>query len=397
MAVTFDGPNLTITLESAVTAIAWIDVYSDWKRWVQDGGGHSYPAAFRPLGGDPLSAVLDAGSYFFLQNQDGWRIKPPEEDITILAEGNLALEDADLPSIIPTTGAFTAAIFGIQPVSQGITPTMGTQLEEVHGGVRREVWLDTSLGTDGSGYQQSPFNSLTSAIDYAEANGITGLVVLDDITLTRNLKNFQVRGVGLPTVDLAGFDMKGCRFHGAKLTGTYIDTIIADDCTLNANMYLNGTFRQCALAGDLFCVAGGTVFMTGCGSAVPGLGRPTITMSDGGARVLLSVRDNNGGMTIKGSTHADDEVTVEVNRGSLTFDASNTAGAMVARTSGVFINNANGATVTREDMVQRVYQRIGLGTGIPATNNVDGSYSFDDVTVAASVDGSGNITHNRTA
>jgi hypothetical protein len=125
MAVTFDGPATTITLESGVTDVDWLDVYSDWKRWVNDGGGDPYAPAFRVVGGDPLSPTLDAGSYFFLRNDLGWRIKPPEEDINIFVTGNLALEDLTKPSILPTTGAFTAAIIGIQPITQVVTTPGG--------------------------------------------------------------------------------------------------------------------------------------------------------------------------------------------------------------------------------------------------------------------------------
>jgi hypothetical protein len=378
MAVTFDGPNLRITLESGVTTISWQDVYSDWKRWVNDGGGDPYAPAFRVVGGDPLTGTLNAGTYYFLRNDLGWRIKPPEEDITIFAEGNLAAEDTAKDTIVPTTGAFTAAVLGVQPVSQSIPTELGPQIERMHGQLQREVWLDPTLGTDGNGYQQSPFNSLTSAIDYAEANGITGLVLLGDITLNRNLKNFQVRGVGRPTIDFAGFDLSGGTFRNVQLEGNYTSDILATECNLKTNARLNGEFRDCSLGGDLFCVAGATILLKNCSSSVAGLGRPTITMSNGGARVLLSVRSNNGGLTIKGSTHVDDEVTVEVNRGSLTFDSSNTAGSMVARTSGKFVDQTAGATVTTEIYAQEAWERLDLDS---AKNNI---YADDGTQITGS-------------
>jgi hypothetical protein len=393
MAVTFDGPNTTITLESGVTQFDWEDVYSDWKRWVNDGGGDPYAPAFSVGGGEPVTDTLFAGSYFFLRNDLGWRIRPPEEDITIYPTGNLAVQDLTKPSILPTIGAFTAAILGIQPITQGVAGVLSNNVEEIHGGVVREVWLDTSLLSNGNGYQQSPFNNLTSAIDYAEAKGITSLVILDDVTLDRNLKNFNVRGVGMPTIDTAGYDLKGVRFEQVKLQGNYTSQIIAQECVLLTNARLNGNFETCALAGDLLCVPGGDVFMTGCGSAVPGLGRPTITMSSGGARVLLSVRNNDGGMTIKGCTHADDEVTVEVNRGSLTFDASNTGGSMVARTSGKFIDATAGATVTNENYAQEIWQMNRLDPDNPRETDEDGTIRVGGNTITAATVGT---TPNRT-
>ena len=126
---TFNGETLIITLDSGVTTLEWIDVYSAWKDWmIESPLNRKYPTAFRSDGGNPLSAIINQGSYFFLNNSGGWRIKPPEEDITIYVTGNLAVEDTSLPALTPTDGAYTAAIFGLQSITQGITPVMGEQL-----------------------------------------------------------------------------------------------------------------------------------------------------------------------------------------------------------------------------------------------------------------------------
>lgn len=128
---TFNGETLVITLDSAVTSIDWEEIYSDWKDWVISlPANRKYPEAFRSTGGDPLNAVLDAGAYFFLQNQYGWRIRPPEEHITILATGNLAPEDPDIGMFLPTTGAYTTQILGLQPITQGITSTISDDIAD---------------------------------------------------------------------------------------------------------------------------------------------------------------------------------------------------------------------------------------------------------------------------
>lgn len=399
---TFDGVNLTITLDAVASQNLLNDWYEPWKDWqLSNPVNRRYPQAFLSEGGAPVNATLNQGSYIRLNNTAGWRIKPPEQDIEIVYEGNLVKTDDNLPAFVPTTGSFNTAVFNAQPITTTVVIAGGSglsageqlQLSDVHGGVAREIWLDTSLGVNGNGYQQSPYNNLTSAIDDGEANGITSLVVLDDVTLDRNLKNFSVRGIGVPTIDLAGFNLTGCKFTQVKLEGNYVAQIIAQECVLLLNMYLNGYFEKCSLAGDLFCVPGGEVFMTGCGSGVPGLGRPTITMSSGGARVLLSVRDNNGGMTVKGCTHINDEVTVEVNRGSLTFDASNTAGAMVARTSGKFVDATAGASVTNENYSHEVWQMNRLDPLNPRETDEDGTIRVGGNTITAGTVG---VTPNRT-
>ncbi len=107
---TFDGPNTTITLDTGVTTVSVAGLYSDWKEWVALADNAKYAQAFRVIGGDPLGGGISAGSYFFLQNQKGWRIRPPEEDIILELQGNLFGESTVDPIIIPTIGAFNTQV-----------------------------------------------------------------------------------------------------------------------------------------------------------------------------------------------------------------------------------------------------------------------------------------------
>jgi hypothetical protein len=68
----------------------------------------------------------------------------------------------------------------------------------------------------------------------------------------------------------------------------------------------------------------------------------------------LSVRGYNGGLTIKDCNNVADRVTVEVNPGSVTFDASCTNGIMVARGVGKFVDSTAGATVVNEMVNQEM-------------------------------------------
>lgn len=108
--IDFDGPTTTITLETGVTSVDALDIYSRWKDWVILSDNAKYNQAFRVIGGDPLGGGINAGSYFFLQNQFGWRIKPPEENIQIVIGGNIFAEDTGSPVFIPTTGNFNTTI-----------------------------------------------------------------------------------------------------------------------------------------------------------------------------------------------------------------------------------------------------------------------------------------------
>jgi hypothetical protein len=115
--VTFDGPNRLIIVNSGETSLdAEVDLYSDWKEWVLLSDNAKFFPAFRTVAGDPVSLTKSLSGHFFLQNQvqpnggTGWRIRPPEEDIEIVIDGNLWLEDTTVAGLVPTLGAYTTQI-----------------------------------------------------------------------------------------------------------------------------------------------------------------------------------------------------------------------------------------------------------------------------------------------
>lgn len=264
--------------------------------------------------------------------------------------------------------------------------------------IEQYVFVDADALTNGDGSARSPFNNVTDAKDFAEATGIKKIITYADLTIDRTLKNFVIIGVGTPIIDTNAQDLDGCEFSRVIMRGSYTGTIIVQESVLDNGFSLNGYFQNCALGtglgGDLICVAGADILLKDCASNIPGLSRPTISLNATGAAVNLSVRNQFGGMTIKDANHVDDTVTVEMGRGSLTFDSSNTAGELVARTSGKFIDQTAGATVTREIYAKEAWQRLGLDPDNPLTTNDDNSLSFDDVQVDA-VNGPTSTTQTR--
>lgn len=213
--------------------------------------------------------------------------------------------------------------------------------------LERKIYIDTEAIENGNGSQDSPYNILSDAVDYAESQNIKTLVVYSDIVLDRLLKNFKIEGVGVPTVDTNGQDLNKSEFWHCKMEGTYLGNIIVQQCGLLDNFHLSGFFQNCGVGGDLICIDGSTVLIKDCASNFAGLDRPTISMNvDGWSH--LSIRSYNGGITIKNCNNALDAVTVEVDPGSVTFDSSCTAGEMVARGVGKFVDETTGATVINE-------------------------------------------------
>lgn len=108
---TFNGDTLTITLDLGVyTVDVKEDLYSSWKLWAKTGDNMKYPLAFDTAGGDPTSATAFAAPFYFLRNDIGWHLYPPEQDGTFTLNGNLYPREPALPMVLPTLGGYTALL-----------------------------------------------------------------------------------------------------------------------------------------------------------------------------------------------------------------------------------------------------------------------------------------------
>jgi predicted nucleic acid-binding Zn-ribbon protein len=254
----------------------------------------------------------------------------------------------------PSSESVAAAVWNAANASYNTSGTFGHLLNEVDY-LEKQIWVNTDAGTNGSGSQESPFNNINDAIDKAENDGIYVIDLIGDITLNRNFKNFKIKGIGNPEVNLNGQNTKNSTFCNVKVKGAFQEGsgCLFEDCEILDSASLEGTYDNCALLGDLTCQDTATVLMKDCVSGIAGTGRPTISMNSGGTS-LLSVRGYNGGLTIKDCNNAADRVTVEMNPGSLTFDSSCTNGIMVARGVGKFVDNTAGASVTNETVNQSI-------------------------------------------
>jgi hypothetical protein len=130
---TFDGANLIMTLDAPVNGVSIVDVqqnwYKAWKQWqLGTRGNMGYPPLFfESFGGNDLTSGIQAGAYFIFRNDSGWRLRSTEESQTIFLVGNLTPGDSNLPMMIPTIGAFTVLIVGLQPITQNVDTILDSQ------------------------------------------------------------------------------------------------------------------------------------------------------------------------------------------------------------------------------------------------------------------------------
>ena len=144
MSITFDGPGRIIQLGDGQTAVSAQEIYEAWKDWVFAGNAQ-FPQAFRSIGGDPLGGGLAAGSYFFLNNADGWRIRPEAVDHELVLSGNLFGENTGLAVFLPALGDVQVLIRMVTSSLTQQTGGSGTDYAPALAAIERNTGLIPAL------------------------------------------------------------------------------------------------------------------------------------------------------------------------------------------------------------------------------------------------------------
>lgn len=125
MATIFDPSVNRIILDTA--SVTAVQLWSDWIDWFATGTNSKYLPAFRLGGTDELGAGLFVPPYLFLQN--GWRVRPMEDNHTLIITGNLFVEGGGVP-VVSTIGSFNVSVQYTVPMQAqgiatgGISPTL---------------------------------------------------------------------------------------------------------------------------------------------------------------------------------------------------------------------------------------------------------------------------------
>jgi len=353
-----DGDNLTITLDAGVTEVDVLrDIYTPWKEWLLDpvfgARNRGYPKAFNPDGGNPLSSIIDQGAYTFLNNVAGWRLKPPEEDITIYLTGNLAVYDTSFPAFTPTDGGFTAAILGLQPVTQGVTPVMGRQL--AYGAFQNAITLDVTSPWSGIGNTPDgdpigtpahPVNNISDLLLLCTTWGMGTVNIVGDAALSDSGDYTGINFVGesrTKTILLisTSAQVDECEFYYAHVKGTLDGDSLLYGSKVDNLSYVNGEIEKCELAPGIIVLGGGAAAsIINCWSGVPGVDSPTVDM--GGSGQSLGMRGYDGGIRLINKT-GPESVSIDLAAGQVKIDLTTvTNGVVVCRGDGKVIDDDTG-------------------------------------------------------
>jgi len=373
MAITFNGATRVITLSPGESEVDVSEIYAAWKTWAAQSDNLGFLQAFRTVGGDPLSAIINAGAYYFLRNDLGWRIKPPEENITVYLTGNLAVQDSSLPAFLPTDGTFTVALLGLQPVTQGVTPAMRTQLE--YGAFQNAVTLDSvngfsgDVGPDGLtpvGTKQFPCLTLMHAESIASERGLRQIDIVGSYTVTAGdvIDGFVVMGDAASRSHVVlepDAVVTNNTFRSLTLSGHLDGGNNAENCTIGTLNYIDGSLSDCFLGDSTITVSGTQANFLRCSSAVAGGGpgqTPRIDMGGGGTNLVM--REYSGGIEIFNHVGGMDSVSIDLISGRVILASSIQSGDYTLRGVGLVEDNSGGVSVVDSQVISPETLRLAL-------------------------------------
>ena len=315
--------------------------------------------------------------------------------LTVIGGPYELIDDSNGTIVIDNTGDIKTS--GTFQNSQNDTQ----RIEEMHGQITRSVFIDTENLVNGDGYQQTPFNNFTDAVDYAETNGLKHLVILADATIDRLLKNFVITGIGTPTIDTNGQNLDKSEILRCGLIGSYTGRIVAQECNIVGLFTLNGFFEKCAFSANLIVPDGGLALVKDCNSFVTGITPPSIDVGGVAGTAELVVTGFDGGMQINNVNQVTDNVKFLSHAGRIIVDVSCTQASNI-NLGGIsrFIDNSSGQDVNNQlidpIVISETYTRLGLQKGNPFTDTpAQFSDASGDIVMDVSGDGVNTTTVTR--
>ena len=252
----------------------------------------------------------------------------------------------------------------------------GLLVSETHGQIRRGVFVNTEEATNGNGYQQTPFNNWSDAVDAAESGLIQTLYLEADATFDRNLFNFEILGIDFPQVDLAGFDFKNtiireCDVTGAQGTGN--SPLLVLTCNMTNVSSFNGSGLTLTAVGTLGIADGAFTLINGL---VPFVGGVAITldMQSGAAGSNANFQNLSGDYLLTNVDHASDVASLYFSQGKVTIEASCTAGSVVIGGNVEVVDNSGAGCTVVVDSTTGVVISDAVGTRV-----IESTYTADEV------------------
>jgi len=270
-----------------------------------------------------------------------------------MSSGEIEIDNSVTAGIITLRGvAKWANKFEYTGGANIVDETIFTRVDETHGQIIRSVFLDGTAASNGNGYQNSPFDNWADAIQAASDRGLRNLVIEGDIIMDRDIENYTIRGLNLPTVVLTGFKIDKVNFIKCVVTGaqgTVADPTniqFYETCGLLNLTNFDGSADGCALSGTIEIADGATCIFNNATELDPSGGSIIIDFKNGASGSTVGLENATGDYIIRNMTHPDDICNVNFASGEIIIEDNCTAGSVELHGVGDWENSSTYAGTT---------------------------------------------------
>ena len=253
-----------------------------------------------------------------------------------------------------------------------VDETIFTRVDETHGQVIRNVFLDETALTNGNGYQGAPFNNFPDAIQAVSDRNLTHLEILGDVTLDRNIDGYTITGENLPFFDMNNFNVGSTNFIKCVLTGQQNGGVpFLETCGMVDVSGANGQANVVALGGTIEVADGCNILYN---NVTPIQANSDITVDFGGHiddNCNVDFENAHGDFIITNMASSGDLFEINFLSGKITIDNSCVSGTIILNGTADWLNPDYTGGCTIEN-------RLINPEGIQFSEFIDGSVYIDE-------------------
>lgn len=219
--------------------------------------------------------------------------------------------------------------------SAGLISNPAIEYASFNGGVSVNLSSNYSGTVYPVGTQRMPVNNFDDALLISEFRGFSTLFVYGDSVIndSDDFESYIFIGESQTKTHIhinSIANVRGCEFYDFTITGVLDGNTKIKDCFIGNLSYINGVVQQCLLGPGLIELGGdANAHFIDCWSGVPGFENPIIDM--GGSGQNLSLRNYNGGVTIRNMDGASNFAIIDLNSGHVVIEDTVVSGTIVVR------------------------------------------------------------------
>jgi hypothetical protein len=279
--------------------------------------------------------------------------------------------------------------------------------------LRNFIYIDTVDGvtgiTENVGTINNPVNNIIDAYTLSVNRRIKGFKIKTDsllvkpLILDRNYSGYVFESIISPStafILLNGQVVNSCQFNDVAISGSCLGNIIAKNSVLSNVSGFVGVIDDSSLTGTITPADYGETIMEDCFTITTNITPDTLTLNMGAISTRVVQLRNHGGDVNIINLSSSITLKLDINRGNVDLDNTNTAGTLDLRGIGIIKDNSAGTIINTDNFIdprylEELHRLQGLNIAAPMTVTKTTRVA-GDINLAISGDGNTTSTVTRT-